>query len=447
MVDLFDCGKIYERPKIREASAGHMMCMMPAASATNRLVLPLTALGTVTAVVLLKARFGRALRRIINTVDSIQPTEEEVASHQHQTPSLLPSEVEEYIQESDERPVVVGAERKIHWAKNSRHQKTEYAVVFLHGWGACRQECRPVPERLAEAIGANLYCLPGHGRRHKRGRLGGGGPDGDTLVDEAHPRALMESAVEALRIGLAIGDKVILLGMSTGGVLATWLATLPSIQQHIAALVLISPAFALGHPLYPVLKHSFASLRLLPGSFGKRIRSWLIKAVIGSTKASPALSEEHQRFNSLVYPTEAILNLLDVLWTLETIKFGSIDVPTIMFGNPNDHVTNFRVKATNAFLRFGEVPKVLHCVTNSEHPHVIASDILSPSSVDEISDASVLFLKTHVVRENVRPALLEDELPATTQKERNRTGSMPTGMGSFASFSSLKDLTRPFEAA
>ena len=177
------------------------------------------------------------------------------------------------------------------------------------------------------------------------------------------------------------------------------------------------------------------------------LRSWLIKAVIGSTKASPALSEEHQRFNSLVYPTEAILNLLDVLWTLETIKFGSIDVPTIMFGNPNDHVTNFRVKATNAFLRFGEVPKALHCVTNSEHPHVIASDILSPSSVDEISDAAVLFLKTHIVRENVRSGLVEDKLSETTHIERNRAGSVQKGMGSFASYSSLKDLTKPFEAA
>ena len=124
-------------------------------------------------------------------------------------------------------------------------------------------------------------------------------------------------------------------------------------------------------------------------------------------------------------------------------------MPTIMFGNPNDHVTNFRVKATNAFLRFGEVPKALHCVTNSEHPHVIASDILSPSSVEEISDTAVLFVKTHthVVRENVRPALVEDKLPETTHKERKRTGSVPTGMGSFASFSSLKDLTKPFEAA
>lgn len=427
--------------------------------ATNRLLLPLTALGTVTAVVLLKARFGRAVRRIINTVDNIQPTEEEVASsilHQSSpqtTPPLLPSQVEDYIQESDERPVVAGAERTVHWAKNSRHQKTRYAVVFLHGWGACRQECRPVPERIATAIGANLYCnrLPGHGRRHKRGRLGGGGPDGETLVDEAHPRALMESAMDALRVGLAIGDEVILVGMSTGGVLATWLATLPSVRPHIAGLVLISPAYALGHPLYPVLKHSFASLRLLPGSFGKRVRSFLIKAVIGNTKASPALSEEHQRYNSLVYPTEAILNLLDVLWTLETIELGNIDVPTIVFGNPDDHVTNFRVKATNAFLRFGEVPKALHCVTNSEHPHVIASEILSPSTVDEIADAAILFVKAHIVPDTKPTAaaaalLAGNQLPPPTKLlKTGRTRSVPTGMGSFASFSSLKDLTRPFE--
>ena len=308
-----------------------------------------------------------------------------------------------------------------------------------------------MPERIAAALGANLYCnrLPGHGRRHKRGRLGGGGPDGETLVDEAHPRALMESAMDALRVGLAIGDEVILLGMSTGGVLATWLATLPSVRPHIAGLVLISPAYALGHPLYPVLKHSFTSLRLLPGSFGRRVRSSLIKAVIGNTKASPALSEEHQRYNSLVYPTEAILNLLDVLWTLETIEFGNIDVPTIVFGNPDDHVTNFRVKATNAFLRFGEVPKALHCVTNSEHPHVIASEILSPSTVDEIADAAILFVKAHIVRDTEHTAaavLAGDQLPPPTKLlKTGRTRSVPTGMGSFASFSSLKDLTRPFE--
>ena len=138
MVDLLDCEERYAKiPQGHELLPYFSMRMMPASATPNRLVLPLAALGTATAVVLLKARFGRALRRIINTVDSIQPTEEEVASHQRQTPPLLSSEVEEYIQESDKRPVVAGAERKIRWAKNSRqHQKTEYAVVFLHGWGA-----------------------------------------------------------------------------------------------------------------------------------------------------------------------------------------------------------------------------------------------------------------------------------------------------------------------
>lgn len=424
----------------------------PPPSLTISLATPLAALGAGTAIALLKGRFGRSLRRLINKIDPIQPTEQQVFDAINRSRSgdendimLTPSRVEQYIKEAAEMPVVAGAERKIYWADGYEHKKTRYAVVFLHGWGACRQECRPVPQNVASAIGANLYCgrLPGHGRRHRRGRLGGGGPDGETLVDEANPRALLQSAVDAMCIGLAIGEEVILMGMSTGGVLVTWLASLPSLQAHIAGVVLISPAYALGHPLYPVLKHSFATLRLLPGNIGRRLRSWLISAIIGETKASPALSEEHQRFNSLVYPSAALLNLLDVLWTLDAIGFNYVAAPSIMFGNPNDHVTNFRVKAINAFLRFGETSKALHCITKAEHPHVIASEILSPSTVDEISDAAILFVKTHIVPSKYYVGT-QDIAPPSIMSGRIR--SMPSGMGSFASYSSLKDLKRPFEA-
>ena len=39
---------------------------------------------------------------------------------------------------------------------------------------------------------------------------------------------------------------------------------LAPVKVNLAAVVLISPAMALGHPLYPVLKSTFSTLRLLP---------------------------------------------------------------------------------------------------------------------------------------------------------------------------------------
>ena len=412
-------------------------------SAASLIVLPLAAVGAASAAALIGACISSAVRRLVDLSDPIVPSEESVLASLRDDPLTMAEEVESFIREDDDAPVVLGAERTVVWVDEYAKAKTEYAVVYLHGWGACRQECRPVSERIAAALGANLYCarLPGHGRRHRRGRLGGGGPDGEALVEEATPAELVQTAVDAVRVGLAIGERLVLIGMSTGGVLATWVASLPSLRPKLAGTVLISPAYALGHPMYPILKHTFSTLRLLPSGLGRTFRTWLINAVLGPTKIARARNVEHQRYNALVYPSVAILNLLDVLWSLEDIDHSSVLVPTILFGNPQDRVANFRVEAANAFLRFGEVPKALHCVTRSEHPHVIASEALSPSTVDEISEAAILFIRTHVsggggLAKDVRPPPSVDD----------RWQSAQSGMGSFASTASLKDITRPFEA-
>ena len=48
---------------------------------------------------------------------------------------------------------------------------------------------------------------------------------------------------EAIAIGRAIGDKVIVIGTSTGGSLATWAATQPGASDGVAAIAFISPNF------------------------------------------------------------------------------------------------------------------------------------------------------------------------------------------------------------
>ena len=58
-----------------------------------------------------------------------------------------------------------GAAKRIVWAETPGDQ-TDWAVIYLHGFSASAEEIRPVPDRVAAALGANLYFtrMTGHGR-------------------------------------------------------------------------------------------------------------------------------------------------------------------------------------------------------------------------------------------------------------------------------------------
>lgn len=104
------------------------------------------------------------------------------------------------------------------------------AFLFLHGFGASREEGVQVVDELARRLQANVYYarLPGHG--------------GGT---EAHARARAEdylrTADEALSIARALGERVFVVGSSTGGLLATWLASRR--PADVDGLLLASPLF------------------------------------------------------------------------------------------------------------------------------------------------------------------------------------------------------------
>ena len=61
--------------------------------------------------------------------------------------------------------VVPGAEKRITWFQGKENSRTEFAVIYLHGFSATRQELSPVPELLATKLQANLFetRLHGHG--------------------------------------------------------------------------------------------------------------------------------------------------------------------------------------------------------------------------------------------------------------------------------------------
>ena len=447
------------------------------------ILVPLMAYGLVAAILHLKFFFGRALRALIATVDPLVPTDKEIKKI-ISTPISL-KDVEDYIKEDQEKqPVIEGCEKCITWADPSTKQKTPFCVVFLHGWSASRQEGRPVVGRMAQHLRANLFSgrLPGHGRKRPANDTKNPAsreahitpPDGEALANETKPRDMFLTALDALRVGLALGDKVILVGISTGGVLTTWLSALlssddlfqdgsssgpkldPSLRERIVSMILISPAYALSHPLYPVLKHGFAALRVLP-LIRDFARKTLIQAVTGTHRDIPHDNDDHYRFCTLHYPSTAVLNLVDILYEMEIIPFPDITMPILMIGNPQDPVANFRVKATNTFLKFGDAPnKVLYCITRGENQHIMSCDYKSPSTVDEVTDMIKLFLycngivsgNTALKGENEGANGNHHHKGYMMERELERTNSDPKqrdSLGGFASYPGYNDVTKPMQ--
>ena len=69
--------------------------------------------------------------------------------------------------------------------------KTDYSIVYLHGWSASQMEGHPLHVDIAKKFGCNLY-LP---------RLAGHGLDEDEPMLDLTADKLLNSAKEAIAVG------------------------------------------------------------------------------------------------------------------------------------------------------------------------------------------------------------------------------------------------------
>ncbi|WP_431212551.1 alpha/beta hydrolase [Puia sp. P3] len=152
---------------------------------------------------------------------------------------VLPSEpaaLEKYISEQESHHhIKPDNEARIVWADTTR-RKTPYAIVYLHGFSASQGEGIPLHREIATQFGCNLY-LP---------RLAEHGLDTADAMVGLTADNYWESARDALAVGSRLGDKVILMGTSTGGTFALQLAA--AYPDSVAALVLLSPNIAINDP-------------------------------------------------------------------------------------------------------------------------------------------------------------------------------------------------------
>ena len=278
--------------------------------------------------------------------------------------NTIPEEVDRldsYLTESESRvpDIREGCEKKIVWHDDQRRQR-DLAIVYIHGFSASRMETWPLCDHLAESLGANLFYT----------RLAGHGKDGDALAG-ATVQDWMDDGMEAVAIGQRLGQKVILVGTSTGGTLATWLAAQPSVTPMIHRLILLSPNFFPKNPIAAVTLWPPA-LRLFERFFG----TWRCFIVSNAMQA---------RYWTVRYPLSAIATMMQLVHLSWRIDLKNASMPVLMMVNPWDRVIN----VTLALLRYLSFPsphkKLLLFRGNKDlGRHVLAGDILAPESTARV---------------------------------------------------------------
>jgi esterase/lipase len=147
-------------------------------------------------------------------------------------PSLPASirSLETYIEEKKaEFSVRPDNESRIFWANDSLKERTDYCLLYLHGFSASWYEGYPANVEFAKHFGMNAYLprLASHGLETE-----------DALIDMT-PDNLWESAKEALMVARSLGKKVIIMSTSTGGTLGLQLAA--DFPEYVEGLILYSP--------------------------------------------------------------------------------------------------------------------------------------------------------------------------------------------------------------
>lgn len=263
--------------------------------------------------------------------------------------------------------IVPGAEKTIVWAHPDR-RRTPLAVVYLHGYTATRQEVAPLCDQLAAALGANLFYtrLTGHGRA-------------PVALGEASAEDWLRDAAEALAIGRALGERVVVVGTSTGGTLALWLAQRPE-AADIAAQILVSPN------LGPRDERS----TLLAGPWGYQLQRWLI----GEEYRWQPANERQAKYWTWKYPARALVPMMALVRSVRDSPLEDIRVPTLVIHSPKDSVVSpARIEA--AYARLGAPMKRIVKVEDSEDRahHVLAGDILAPAGTAALLAPMLDFLR------------------------------------------------------
>ena len=282
--------------------------------------------------------------------------------------------LENFVNEQEKaHQIKPGNQAEIIWADSS-HRQTEYAVVYLHGFSATKEEGNPVHRNFAKSINANLYLS----------RLADHGIDTISPMQNITADRLWESAKQAYAIGKKLGKKVILVGTSTGGTLALQLA---ATYPEINSLILLSPNIEINDDKAWLLNNPWGlqMARLVTG---------------GEERIVKDKTAEYKKYWYTNYKLESVVALQELLETsMDDDVFATVKQPTLMlYYYKNEQAQDPVVKVSamlNMFDKLGTPANQKEKLALPETGnHVIGSAITS-KDVAGVENAIRAFAKKH----------------------------------------------------
>ena len=294
--------------------------------------------------------------------------------------------VENYVTSTETRPglkIRPGCEAKIIWANDSTKQPTEYVLLYLHGFSASRREGYPVNEDFARHFGCNAFLS----------RLAAHGEVTDNPLLEMTPDKLYESAKEALAVARQLGQKVVIMGCSTGCTLALKLAA--DFPEMVHGMILYSPNVQ--------IKNKAAAL--LSGPWGLQIGRLNCGGNFKTTQDDP--EGEVCKYWNCSYRVEAIVYLQQLLdATMKKEVFEQVKCPVFMgYYFKDDQHQDQTVEISAALKMFDELGTPVSSKQKvpfaNAGAHVIACDLTS-GAVPEIRSQTFAFAEAVLGMKSIR---------------------------------------------
>jgi esterase/lipase len=297
----------------------------------------------------------------------------------------IPSEaiqLEKYIANNESKhKLKPDNEARILWYNDSLKEKTEYSVVYLHGFSASQEEGDPVHYEFAKKFGCNLYLA----------RLAEHGIDTTEPLANYTAEKSWRSAVEAYAIGKQLGRKIILMSTSTGGTLALKLcAEFPDIVANI----MMSPNIAINDP----------NAWMANNHWGLQI-AYL---VVGKHKIADDTTALYKQYWNQRYSTNSLVQLEELLEsTMKESTFKKVTQPSLLlyYFRDKDHQDPVvKVSAMKRmFLQLGTPGSLKReaAIPNAED-HVLASPIKSKDILtvkNEVDKFAIEILKLPVAKQ------------------------------------------------
>lgn len=271
-------------------------------------------------------------------------------------------------QEARFEDITPGTEKRVIW-HSARGEKTPLVLVYVHGFSATSEEIRPVPDRVAEALGANLVYtrLEGHGR------------DGAALA-EATAQGWVNDVAEALAVARRVGDKVVVMGTSTGGTVMAALADQPDVMADVKGMIFVSPNFGIKAPAAKLLTWPAAC--------------YWVPLVAGKDRSFEPANEAHGKYWTHAYPTVAVMQMAALVKQVFDKDHGQALVPALFWFSEGDQVVE-AARTQDVAARWGQEATVQIQQPSAEsdpQEHVIAGDIRSPAENERTVEAFVNFI-------------------------------------------------------